>query len=224
MKGLLKRFTWGLFLCLLAPGLALAQEGTVEGTVTDAETGDTIPGANVAIVELNTGGATSMDGEYAIRGVPVGTYTLRATFVGYQSFETEITIRANQTVTQDIAMQPGTIGLDELIVTGYGSQQRSEISGSVSSVSAEDIQDIPAQGPESILQGRAAGVTVSATSGNPGAGFEVDIRGEGSINAGGQPLYIVDGVQISFDQGSNLSDRSDRLDPWSKLICTPSTM
>jgi TonB-linked SusC/RagA family outer membrane protein len=180
----------------------------VEGTVTDAESGETIPGVNVALVELNTGSATNPDGEYTIEGVPEGTYTLRATFVGYQTFETEVTVQANQTVTQDIAMQPGTVGLDEVVVTGYGSQQRSEVSGSVSSVTSEDLQDIPAQNPESLLQGRAAGVTVSTTSGNPGSGFEVDIRGEGSINAGGQPLYIVDGVQVSFNQGSNLSDRS----------------
>jgi TonB-linked SusC/RagA family outer membrane protein len=188
---------------------ALAQTGTLTGTVTDSETGDPVPGANVSFVDLNRGAATDVDGNYTIENVPVGTHTLRASFVGYQTYTTDVTIEANQTVTQDIELNSGAVGLDEVVVTGYGQRKTAgEVTGSVSNISNDDIEDVPAQNVESLLQGRASGVTLSATSGNPGAGFEVDIRGRGSINAGSRPLYIVDGVQVSFEQGSEVTDRS----------------
>jgi TonB-linked SusC/RagA family outer membrane protein len=188
--------------------IAFAQTGAVTGTVEDAETGETIPGANVQIVELQRGTATDPDGAYEIGNVPVGTHTLRVTFVGYQAFEASIEIEADETLTRNVALESGAIGLDELVVTGYSTRRRADLTGSVSSVSSEDIRDVPVQNPEQLLQGRAAGVTVAATSGNPGSGFEVTIRGEGSINGGNDPLYIVDGVPMSFQQNSELTDRS----------------
>ena len=187
---------------------AFAQTGAVTGTVTDAESGETIPGANVALTEINRGAATTPSGDYTIDSVPVGTYTLRVSFVGYSTFEADVTVEANQTTTQDVALEPGTFDLNEVVVTGYGTQRRVNVSGSISNVDAEEIRDIPVQNTEALLQGRAAGVMVMSTSGNPGNGFEVNIRGEGSINGGDDPLYIVDGVQISFSQGSELNDRS----------------
>jgi TonB-linked SusC/RagA family outer membrane protein len=201
-------------MALLVPA-AFAQTGTVTGTVTDAETGETIPGANVALTEINRGAATNPDGEYTISSVPVGTYTLRVSFVGYSAFETEIDVQADQTTTQDVALETGAVGLDEVVVTGYGTQRRADISGSIANVDSEEIQDIPVQNTEALLQGRAAGVRVMSTSGNPGNGFEVNVRGEGSINAGDDPLYIVDGVQVSFSGGSELNDRSplNAIDP-----------
>ncbi|MFB6272973.1 MAG: SusC/RagA family TonB-linked outer membrane protein [Salinibacter sp.] len=207
---MLKRLLSALaVLALLLPATTFAQTGTISGTVTEAETGNTLPGVNIALVELNQGAATGPEGQYTIEGVPEGTYTLRATFVGYQDFTTEVTVEANETVTQDIELQSGAVGLEEVVVTGYGQQKTAgELTGSVSNISAEEIENVPAQNAQSLLQGRAAGVTLSATSGNPGAGFEVDIRGQGSINAGNRPLYIIDGVQVSFNQGSELTDRS----------------
>jgi len=188
--------------------VASAQTGGVTGTVADAETGETIPGANVQIVELNRGAATNPEGVYEITGVASGTYTLRVSFVGYQVFQTPIEIPAGEMVTRDVELESGAIGLDEVVVTGYSQRRRADITGAVSSVESAEIQDVPVQNPEQLLQGRAAGVTVSATSGNPGSGFEVNIRGEGSINAGNDPLYIVDGVPVSFQQNSELTDRS----------------
>ena len=195
-------------LLLLWAPVAWAQTGSITGTVSDAETGETIPGANVQLVEVERGAATNPQGVYTISNVPEGSYTLRVTFVGYEAFQGEVSIEANTQTTRDIALETGAIGLDEVVVTGYGSQRRQDITGSISNVSAEEINDVPVQNTESLLQGRAAGVTVSTTSGNPGGGFEVDIRGQGSINAGNAPLYIVDGVQVSFNQQASLNDRS----------------
>ena len=205
---MIKKLLSALTLMALIVPVAFAQTGTVTGTVTDAETGETIPGANVALTEINRGAATNVDGVYTINGVPVGTYTLRVSFVGYSAFEAEVSVQANQTTTQDVTLEAGAIGLDEFVVVGYGTQRRADVSGSIVNVDVQEIQDVPVQNTEGLLQGRAAGVRVSSTSGNPGNGFEVNVRGEGSINAGDDPLYIVDGVQMSFSGSSALNDRS----------------
>ena len=134
---------------------ALAQTGTLTGTVTDSETGDPVPGANVSFVDLNRGAATDVDGNYTIENVPVGTHTLRASFVGYQTYTTDVTIEANQAVTQDIELNSGAVGLEEVVVTGYGQRKTAgEVTGSVSNISNEDIEDAPARVIRRSEQGR----------------------------------------------------------------------
>lgn len=186
--------------------MTFAQSGSITGKVTNAESGEVVPTANVLLVEISRGAATNLEGVYSIDDVPAGTYTLRVTFVGYQAYEEEVTIQAGQQLTHDVELQPGEIGLDELVVTGYGVETQRELTGSISKVSSEDFEDVPVQSTAGILQGRAAGVQVTASSGTAGAAFEVDIRGDGSINAGDDPLYIVDGVQISFAQNPSDND------------------
>jgi TonB-linked SusC/RagA family outer membrane protein len=186
----------------------MAQSGNITGKVTDAQSGETVPGANVLLVEITRGTATSVDGDYTIEDVPVGTYTLRVSFVGYTTYEQQVQIQAGETLTHNVELGAANLGLDEVIVTGYGTQTKRELTGSISTVSSEDIEGVPVQNTESLLQGSAAGVTVTTTSGNPGGAFQVLIRGNGSINAASQPLYIVDGVQVSFSQQSGLTSQS----------------
>lgn len=100
------------------------------------------------------------------------------------------------------------MGLDELVVTGYGVETKGSLTGSVASVDAEEMEHVPVQNAGALLQGRAAGVQITSTSGSPGSGFDIDIRGVGSINAGSRPLFIVDGVQLSFSNGDELVDQS----------------
>jgi TonB-linked SusC/RagA family outer membrane protein len=198
-----------ILLAFLVPVPASAQTGTIGGIVTGAESGNALPGVNVVVTELDRGAATDTEGRYTIENIPPGTYTLRISFVGYQTVETEVTVEANQTLEQNFQLQPGAVGLDEVVVTGYGQQQTAgEITGSIANVSSGELQDVPIQSAEGMIQGRAPGVTVSTTSGNPGGGFEVDIRGEGSINAGNRPLYVVDGVPISFAGQTEGNDTS----------------
>jgi len=204
------------FLVLCAPTTTFAQAGTIVGTVTDAQNQETIPGANVTVVDLQTGAVTDADGNYRIGNVPEGTYTLRVSFVGYQSVTREVTVNAGETTTVNAQLETGAVGLDEVVVTGYGEQRTAgEISGSITRVGSEEIENVPAQNVEGLLQGRSSGISVAATSGNPGSGFEINIRGQSSINAGSRPLYIIDGQQVSFNQSSELTDRSplNSLDP-----------
>jgi TonB-dependent starch-binding outer membrane protein SusC len=190
---------------LLTSSVAFAQTGAIAGQVTDAETGETIPGANILVVELERGAASDVDGNYRIENIRPGTYTVSATFVGYRTFRQAVQVQANQTTTLNISLQMGAIGLDELVVSGYAVTPKRELTGSIASVRSQDIQDVTLQNPESLLQGRAAGVNVTATSGNPGGSFRVSVRGNGSVNSASEPLYIIDGVQISFAQQSGLT-------------------
>jgi len=202
MQRILPSFLLLSFLAL-SGGPALAQTGDIAGTVTDAESGKVLPGVNVVVQELDRGAATDEEGTYTINEVPPGTYTIRASFVGYSPFETEVSVEAGEFVTLDVEMNPGAVGLDEVVVTGYGTQESvSEITGSIGNIDAEEINDVPVQNAEQLLQGRAAGVTVQSTSGNPGGNFEIDVRGQGSINASDDPLYIVDGIQVSQSEGA----------------------
>ncbi|MEX2347597.1 MAG: TonB-dependent receptor [Balneolaceae bacterium] len=195
-------------MALLTSQFAFAQTGAITGQVTDGETGETVPGANILLSEIERGAATDIDGEYTIENVPVGEYTITVTFVGYSTYSETVQINEGETLDYDIALESGAVGLDEVVVAGYAPTNRRELTGSISSVSADDITGVSLQNTESLLQGRAAGVNVISTSGNPGGAFKVAVRGNGSINAATEPLYIVDGVQISFDQQSTLTSSS----------------
>lgn len=194
-----------LLVYALLSSASLYAQVSISGTVTDSETGEAVPGVNIFISELQRGAATDADGTYNISGVPAGTYTVRATFIGYNTFTGTIQV-GNRNLEFDIVLESAVFGFDEVVVSGYAVTTKRELTGSISSVKASDIQAASAfQSAEQILQGRAAGVTISTTSGNPGAAFNVNIRGQGSINAATEPLYIVDGVQIALDNQSGLT-------------------
>lgn len=196
-----------LFFGIFVPAL-WAQTGSLEGTVTEAETGETIPSANVYLLELERGAATNIDGEFTVSNIPVGTYTVRISFVGYQTYEERINIQAGQPTVINVELESGAIGLDEVVVTGYGTQIKREITSAISAVSSTDLRDVSLQSPEALLQGRASGVQLTTSSGNPGGGFEVRVRGEGSINAGNDPLWIIDGVPVNSSGTSENNDLS----------------
>jgi TonB-linked SusC/RagA family outer membrane protein len=180
---------------------SLAQEtGIIEGTVTSDATGDPIPGVNVLVEGTDLGAATGADGTYQVPGVEPGTYTVRATFVGYGD-ETEqgVEINEGETTTVDIAMQQEATSLDEVVVVGYGEQQQRDVTGAISSVSSEELESASPQSVDEALQGRVAGVQVTTNSSKPGGGISVRIRGTGSITSGSEPLYVIDGVPVYND-------------------------
>lgn len=198
MNRLLKHIATGLALLLLAPALAAAQTGTVTGTVTDAESGEPLPGANVQIVELNRGAATNVEGTYSISEVPSGEYTLRVSFVGFQTFEDNIALRTGQTLRRNVELEPDYTGLEEVVVTGIASQtSRARAEVTVSKVDTEELQESNSYSSvNELLGGKIAGVNVSSSSGNVGGGFRFDVRSGGGIGGGGQPVIYIDGVRV----------------------------
>jgi len=195
---------------LLATGTALAQSGGIRGKVIDATTGESLPNANILVKELGRGASSDINGNYSIINIPAGTYTIESSFVGYKRFSTRVTI-GESVVTLNINFEPALVGLDELVVTGYGVQTKREVTGAITQVKAEQIENLPIQSFDQALQGRAAGVQVTSASGQPGGAVRVRIRGFGSINASNQPLYIVDGVQLTEESQTSSQASSNPL-------------
>lgn len=189
----LHTFTKGALLAavlLLFGNSALAQR-TVTGKVTDAENGEPLIGATVSVVGTTRGGVTDIDGKFSV-SVPDGSTQLRFAYTGYK--EEVVVLDASNVV--NIAMKAGSV-LDEVVVVGYGAVKKSDLTGSVVSVGEKDFNQGLVTAPDQLIQGKAAGVQVVNNSGQPGGGTTVRIRGNSSIRAGNQPLFVVDGVQLT---------------------------
>lgn len=174
---------------------SIVQTGELAGTVTDA-TGEPLPGANVYIEATGQGASTDADGEFQIFDIETGTYEVSVTFIGYEEFVQEVEILEGQTTEVEFELKQKTSQLDEVVVTGYGTRERSQATGAISAVSAEDFENRTIQTADEALQGNATGFNMVSTSGQPGGDSFIRIRGMGSISAGGDPLYIVDGTRL----------------------------
>ena len=192
LRGLLS-----LALALSAFALA-AQTVTVSGSVVDARTSEPIIGANVLEQGTTNGTVTDYDGQFQLQ-VPTGSQ-LEISYIGYVTQAIPVG-DAGQAL--EIVLVEDAAELDQVVVIGYGSQRKSDLTGSVSSISEEEIKALPVTGLDQALQGRAAGVYVTQNSGAPGGGVSVRIRGIGSVN-NAEPLYVVDGVPIGSDAGRNV--------------------
>lgn len=166
--------------------VAQAQQ-SISGKVTD-ETGGPLPGATIVVKGSTTGTVSNIDGQYSISAAPGDLVTF--TFIGYKSQEVPI---ANQTVI-NIQLEPSTESLQEVVVVGYGTQTKKEVTGAVANVKAELIEKAPVSDLGEALQGQVAGVNVQAPSGRPGEASNIQIRGVGSLLGTLEPLYVVDGV------------------------------
>lgn len=195
---------------VMMPFLAFSQTAVITGTVTDAETGDVLPGASVFIADLGRGDATDLEGNYEIRNVAFGTYEIRVTYVGYRSTTRQINVNQSQIVV-DFALSPETLGLDQVVVVGFGTQIKQDLTGNIARISGEDIRRIPVNSLESAIQGRAAGVFVEQGTGKLGQGISMRIRGSSSVSASNEPLYVIDGVPITSQSQSNNSAATNPL-------------
>ncbi len=176
------------------------QDVTVAGSISD-ENGEALPGVTVLLKGTSTGTATGADGRFSLR-VPDGNGVLVVSFIGYLTQEVPINNRANI----DVSLSPDARALDEVVVVGYGRQEKRDVTGSISTIRSAEITQLPTASFDAAIQGRAPGVQVAGASGVPGAPVRVLIRGTNSISSGSDPLYIVDGMPISNElngYGSN---------------------
>lgn len=163
----------------------------VTGRVISSEDGSALPGVSVAIKGTTTGAITDAEGRYRIT-VPNAESILVFSFVG---FLTEEITTGNRT-TIDVRLAGDLKSLSEVVVVGYGTQKKSDLTGSVSSITAKDIRQVPVASLDQALQGRATGVQVTQASAAPGGGVSIRIRGGNSIQASNEPLFVIDGIPI----------------------------
>jgi len=180
------------FILLMTSGTALAQQVTVRGKVTDASSMEPIPGTNVVVKGTTTGTITNVDGEFILT-VPSPNATLVVSFIGYASVEMPLQGRSRL----EIALKPAVTELAEVVAIGYGTVQRKDLTGSVSSVSGETLTAIPVATANEAITGKLAGVQVVSTEGSPDAEIMIRVRGGGSITGDNTPLFILDGFPVN---------------------------
>ena len=175
----------------LSSALVFAQTKTVTGTVVD-ELGEPVIGANVVVVGTTNGATTDIDGNFSIQDVANGA-SLKVTYIGYK--EQIIPVAGKNSF--NIALAEDRDELDEVVVIGYGTVKKRDLTGAVASVSGDKLKANPVSNVAQALQGQLPGVSVTSQDGRPGASMSIRVRGGGSITQSNEPLFIVDGVQVS---------------------------
>ncbi len=185
-----------LYFLIISTAAAWAQANTVKGRITDDKSVP-LPGVSVLLKGSKTGTSTDANGNFSIN-VPNTKGTLVVSFVGYAGQEVPI----NNRNSIDITMAPDASSLGEAVVIGYGSQVKKVVTGAVQTINLKETRDIPVSQVTQKLQGKLAGVQINQTTGKPGQGMSVRIRGQLSVSAGSDPLYVVDGAPITGSIGA----------------------
>jgi len=185
-------FVTTLFFCSF---VAEAQQGSLKGKISDRN-GEPLVGATVVVNATTVGTVSDINGNYTLEKVPSGEILVNTSFVGYFTKSTKIKVEAGKVATMNVTLEEDNQNLADVVVIGYGTQKKSDLTGAVSSVKTEELMKIPSGNLEGTLQGKVAGVSINQTTGAPGAGTTVRIRGISSFN-GGQPLWVVDGIPSS---------------------------
>lgn len=187
MKVFYSRWVLTLLLGFTTTALALGQ--SVRGTVTDAVSGESLPGVSVLAKGTTVGTTTNLEGVYQL-DAPAGTSTLVFSFVGFRTVEVPLS-----GTTIDVQLEEDVLGLDEVVITGLASSvKRANLANSVGTITARELVPAPAQTLERALNGKIAGINISQNTGAPGGGINVNLRGSSTITGSTQPLYVIDGV------------------------------
>ncbi len=180
-----------ILLFLVAPYISFGQSRYITGTVTDKKDGSPLFQATVSVVGTSVSTSTAADGTFRLN-VPSGSNQLRVSYVGFA----DQTIALTSSNVVSISLEGATQALNEVIVIGYGSARRRDVTGSVASIKAKDFNQGTIAAPDQLLQNKVAGLEVSNTSGQPGAASTIQIRGNSSIRSSNNPLFVVDGVPL----------------------------
>jgi TonB-linked SusC/RagA family outer membrane protein len=203
---LTRRVVVGIIAMLTSTALAHAQQtGTLRGTVTDSAAHSAIAGVQVTIAGSQLRAVTNTSGQYVIRAVPAGAATVSANRLGYAPVQRTVRVIGGDTLTLNLAINAVSVTLAQVVSVGYGTASRHDVSSAIVSIDSTAFANTPVASIDNALQGKVAGVQVMQNSGEPGGGVSVRVRGPASLNAGNQPLYVVDGVPIiqeSFDRQS----------------------
>src|SRR5687768_8324597 len=202
-----KRLLTLAVLFCFACGFAMAQ--TVSGRVTSGTDGSPLPGVSVLIKGTTSGTTTDADGRYSLNVPDLQNSILTLSFIGFKPQE----IQLNNRTTLDVVMVEDVTLFDEIVVIGYGTQKRSDLTGAVGSVGEERLRERPSTSLNQALSGKITGVQVNTNSGRPGGKANVRVRGFSSINSSNNPLYVVDGVQLPQGNQDQFSQSIDYINP-----------
>ena len=195
------------FVCLVFLSVPVfGQERIISGTVTSSEDGSPAPGVNVLIKGTTIGTATDANGGYTLN-VPAANNTLVFSFIGFKTAEVAI----GSATKLDVSMETDAMQLTELVVVGYGTQIKQDLTGNVAQVKGDEIKGLPVTSFEQALQGRAAGVFVESGNGKLGQGMKIRIRGASSVSASNQPLYVIDGIPVTTQSVSSFTANTNPL-------------
>ncbi|WP_026777288.1 TonB-dependent receptor [Polaribacter sp. Hel_I_88] len=189
-----------IFCFILWASASTFAQTTVNGTIKDT-TGETLPGVNIIESGTKNGVISDFDGKFQIK-LKNNPTELTISLLGYKTVKKTIT----KSINLNITLEEEASLLNEIVVVGYGSQRKSDVTGALSSVSSKDFEKQPITKIDQALQGRAAGVQVNQTSGAPGSGFKIRIRGSNSISGNNDPLYVVDGLVVGNINSLNVND------------------
>jgi len=164
---------WAIF---LIPCLAFAQTGNINGKVVD-EKNQALPGVSISIAGTTQGASTDQNGKFIITNVNPGTYELATQFLGYVNGRQSVTVSGAGETTINFALQPVFKDLNEVVVVGYGTVKKGDLTGSIATVTSKDFNQGAVTTPEQLIQGKVAGVSIISNSGAPGAGSTIRIRG-----------------------------------------------
>ncbi len=193
IRGLLAAAVCGLF---MSNPLQAQGRGSINGRVVDSTSQLPMQSVTVTIEGTQRGAITRIDGGFTLVDVPAGTVRLRVTRIGYTPQLKDVSISAGQVANVRFVMQAVAANLGAVVVTGYGSQRKEAVTGSVATINAEEANVGVVANPTQLLSARAPGVNVTLNSGEPGAGAQIRIRGGTSISASNDPLYVIDGVPL----------------------------
>ena len=216
----MKRWILPLFILLvLALPLQVVAQGTIKGTVTDANTQEPLIGAQVVIPALTTGAVTDFDGMYEIPNVPAGEYEFEIRYIGYRSATETVTVASGQTVTLNVSLNESAINLDEVVVTGAGGPvEKRKLGNSIATIDASALETAPIQTFSDVLQCREPGLVGLPSGGQTGEGTRIRIRGSASLSQSNEPIIYIDGVRanngggLTFNGGGSPS-RLDDINP-----------
>lgn len=212
-----------LLLLAATAAVATAQTGTVAGTVTDRTNHAAVPSAQVQIIGTTRGTLTGSDGHYRLAGVSSGPLVLRVTRIGYAAESRTVTVPTGDIATADFTLAPTQVTLDQVVVTGLGTQQRERENGNaVASIVGDSVSKAAIETFSDLLTAKASNVNITQSSGTIGTGSRIRIRGSNSVTLANDPLLVIDGLQVSnnansfsdqFSVGGQTPSRFDDLNP-----------
>ena len=208
---MLKKFitSTAMLVLLLFWGMstAMAQNGTVRGTIVDASDGSPLPGATVLVKGTTNGTVTDMNGKFSIQ--VKGNAVLVFSYVGYQT--QEMSVKPNSTV--NVKLKPSAASLNELVVIGYGTVKKKDATGSVTAIGSKSFNKGAITSPSDLLAGKVAGLQITTNGGAPGSGTTIRIRGGSSLSASNDPLIVVDGVPLASSGIAGMRNPLNSINP-----------